>query len=209
MFEMPGLSGNGNPKEDLDRVRRWLMRFVPQLEQELSNLGTDNFTSAYNERLEGLVERTGAEAQKTSAEALAEHILDNENPHKVTLEQLGYTEPQAVWTETEHGWAVTLGGIMLEAMYAAVSVTGEAAGSLYKATVEPGDWDVPFGSLSTTKVDWIAEAGWIGGRHSQTESSAGAFEIYDTAADMAGTAVIIGIGGVTDGGAKETDIIAG
>ena len=75
MFQYPG-SGQDNVKEDVRRLRQWLNQFLPELEHQLSNLGTDNFSTAYNERMEGVTTMTGAGKQKTTSEALAEHLLD-------------------------------------------------------------------------------------------------------------------------------------
>ena len=59
MFNYPG-SMPDNVKEGVDELRRWITKFIPELEQQLSNLGADNFSSAYNERLEGLTALSGA-----------------------------------------------------------------------------------------------------------------------------------------------------
>ena len=208
MFELPGLNTSGDVRSDLASVRRYLARLIPQLEQEMQNLGTDNFTSAYNERLEGLVALTGAQAQKTSAEALAEHILDKSNPHAVTLAQLGHEDPVITMAQTGHGWYMTLCGLMIQARYIQLSGEGAADGSLYMYGTSLGSWDTAFGTLSGSWVKYRGD-GWMGAVSGATETSAGNIQIWNTAAAISATVAVYGIGGVSNGGsAKESDFIS-
>ena len=43
MFEYPKTQASENLKEDVQEIRRWLSRFVPELEQQLADISTDNF----------------------------------------------------------------------------------------------------------------------------------------------------------------------
>ena len=99
MFNLPGLSSKGTAEQDVADLRKYLTMLIPQLEQELSNLSSDNFASDYNEILEGLQSaetiRDGSKADTTTttSQALAAHLQNTKNPHKVTKEQLGITNP--------------------------------------------------------------------------------------------------------------------
>ena len=99
MFNLPGLSSKGTAEQDVLDLRKYLTMLIPQLEQELSNLSSDNFASDYNEILEGLQSAatiqngSKADTTTTTSQALAAHLQNTENPHKVTKEQLGITNP--------------------------------------------------------------------------------------------------------------------
>lgn len=210
MFELPGLNGSGDPKKDLEQVRRWLARFVPELEQQLSNLGTDNFTSAYNERVEGLATLTGAAKSKTTAEAVAEHLLDKNNPHGVTLNQLGHKDPSISMEATDHGWVIKLCGLMIQAKYvqASLAPTQTSVSGIYEAAADMGDWDVPFGTLSACWARVTYRHAWVGCVREADEQSAGYVYVYRTNSSIDPDIVIFGIGGVSDGGeAKESDYV--
>jgi hypothetical protein len=199
MLEMPGRKDSGNLKNDFENLVRWAQRLVPQLEQQMANLGTDNFTSAYNERLEGMTTLTGAPNSKTTAEAVAEHLLDRNNPHHVSLGQLGYEVPQAVVNETTNGGSITLGGIMLQWKTVEVPAgTGTASGQLYYLAGSLGDWDTEFSSLITCWAQQKESSGsnsWIGSIYSQTKTSAGTVKIFrGTESIPACTVTIYGIG---------------
>lgn len=99
MFNLPGLSSKGTAEQDVADLRKYLTMLIPQLEQELSNLSSDNFASDYNEILEGLQsaetiqDGSKADTTTTTSQALAAHLQNTKNPHKVTKEQLGITNP--------------------------------------------------------------------------------------------------------------------
>lgn len=101
MFNLPGLSSRGTAAEDVADLRRYLTMLIPQLEQELMNLSADNFASDYNEIMEGLQSaetiRDGgkADSRTTTSRALAAHLQNTDNPHKVTRAQLGIEEQTA------------------------------------------------------------------------------------------------------------------
>jgi hypothetical protein len=196
MFEMPGLQSTGDVKKDLDQVRRWLARFVPQLEQTLDNLGTDNFTTAYNERLEGLTTLTSAGQQKTTSAAMAEHLLDTNNPHQVTLNQLGYQPPQMQVEEKNSTIILTVSGLMIEIMPVDIAAgTATADGNVFKRTVSMGNWEQEFGALYIAMAVPYSGNIWLGTRSSADSISAGDATIYSAAAAQEAARIyMIGIG---------------
>jgi len=198
MLEMPGRKDSGNLKNDFDNLVRWAQRLVPQLEQQMANLGVDNFTTAYNERLEGLTTLTGAVGSKTTAEAVAEHLLDYKNPHKVTLAQLGYQVPQAQVEEKSGSLLITLGGLMIQIKPVEIEAgTATAEGNVFKRTESAGDWEQEFSALYCAMAVINTGDMWLGSSTDQDETSAGTLTIYTAAAAAgAGTATMIGIGRV-------------
>lgn len=100
MFNLPGMSSRGTAAEDVADLRRYLTMLIPQLEQELMNLSADNFASDYNEMLEGLQSADKltdgkADSKTTTSRALAAHLQNTDNPHRVTRAQLGIEEQTA------------------------------------------------------------------------------------------------------------------
>lgn len=100
MFNLPGLSSRGTAAEDVADLRRYLTMLIPQLEQELTNLSADNFASDYNELAEGLksaqtITDGKADSKTTTSQALAAHLQNTQNPHKVSKAQLGIEEQTA------------------------------------------------------------------------------------------------------------------
>lgn len=200
MFESPGTQMGDDLKRDVQDVKRWLARFVPELEQQLDNISTDNFTSAYNERVEGLRTLSGAPGSKTTADAVAEHLLDYNNPHRVNLSQLGYEVPQAVYTETDHGGNIRLGGLMLQWLDVSIAAgTGDLVyGNVYGRNVSLGNWDVEFGTLYGT---WLQQrgsdgsGGWFGSNWGASKLSAGTVKNMRGEQSMPASSVrIYGIG---------------
>ena len=212
MFEYPGLKQDDNLKDEVENLRLWLSRFVPELERKLEDLGTDNFRTAYNERQEGITPTNGAAKQTSTSAAVAEHLLDHNNPHGLTIGQLKNTGSAIVARETDNGWVMTMLGLMIQAKYVLLeAVSGEETQvtGLNVRTVDLGDWDVPFGSLSAAWPRMVSEDGWIGSHWGPDEETCGTVTIYGTETDTAETLVIIyGIGGMNDGGPKETNTIA-
>ena len=196
MFEYPGSRMGDDLYNDVKDIKSWLNRFVPELEQQLANLGVDNFTSAYNERVEGLTTLSGAPGSKTTAEAVAEHLLDYHNPHKVTLGQLGYAAPEVQAEEKNGSLIITLCGLMIQVKPVTIeSGTATAEGNVFKRTVSAGDWEQEFGTLWTAVAFIMSGDMWLGSRTDADETSAGTLTIYTAAAAAgAGTARIIGIG---------------
>ena len=198
MFEYPGTQMGDDLYKNVQELRRWLSRFIPELEQQLDNLGVDNFTTAYNERVEGLTTLTGAPGSKTTAEAVAEHLLDRNNPHRVTLNQLGYQAPY-VQAQTEDGSTIiTLCGMMIQMKPVTISAATEtASGSVYKRDVSAGDWEIEFEELYMAQPVITDGDLWAGKLTGATETSAGTLTVFSGAsASGAGEAKIIGIGRV-------------
>lgn len=195
MFNYPG-SMPDNVKEGVDELRRWITKFIPELEQQLSNLSADNFSSAYNERLEGLTALSGAGQQKTTSEALAEHLLDRSNPHRVTLSQLGYVAPQLNVEEENGSLILTLCGLMIQLKPIVLEAgTGTAVGQVYRREVSAGDWEREFSALYCAFPILTAGGAWLGRLSNTDEQHAGSLVVF-TAAEMggAGAATMIGIG---------------
>ena len=198
MFEQPGMKHSDNLKDDVENLRRWLCRFVPELEMQLDSLGVDNFTNAYNERMEGLTSLSEAGKQKTTSEALAEHLLDTKNPHKTTLAQLGYKEPTATVEGGDDYLIIRFGGLVVQIKFVALgATTATAAGNVYRHAVDCGDWPVKFESLYATTHSLNTTTNcWAGSLRYQDNEHCGSVYIFSAAASTAaGTLVIIGIGG--------------
>lgn len=163
MFQYPGTRPGENLKDDVQQLRQWLAVFLPELEQQLANLGTDNFTTAYNERIEGVTGLTGAAKQSTTAAAVAEHLLDRNNPHNVTLRQLGYQGPQV--TESEDGTRlITFGGLTMQVRDVPFEATAaEGSSRVYRQEISLGDWAVPFTEILAegTQLAGMTD-GWLG-----------------------------------------------
>lgn len=201
MFELPGLNSTGNVKQDLDQVRRYLARFVPQLEQELQQLGVDPFASALNERREGLTSLSGAANQTSTAAAVAEHLMDKNNPHGVTLRQLGYTEPQAQVYQMDEGMAITLGGLGIEILQVEVPVmTAEAEGTITRQDIALGDWPITYDEIYMAGAQLIGIDGWAGAIRDMDTEHCGTAAVYTTAAETAaGIMMVWAIGRYSNG----------
>lgn len=209
MLDLPGLMSSGELKQDVEQVRRYLARLVPQLDQALSNLSTDNFTSDYNALVKGVTDETSANAAeaKTTSEAIARHMRDYENPHHVTLEGLGYTPPHVLtFWETEHGWAAVIGqGLTIQCKKISLEAgTATGYGSCYYRDVVLGDWDVPtealYGVYISVTAPNLSKAGWCGTVSGASETSAGtARMLYAMSDAQAQEITVYGIGGVSDG----------
>lgn len=182
--------------KDVEDVKRWLTRFVPELEQQLANLGTDNFTTAYNERVEGLTTLSGAPGSKTTAEAVAEHLLDTNNPHKVTLAQLGYEAPRVRVTEKNGTYILDAVGLIIQVKPVDVSAdTATAEGNVFKRTVALGDWEQEFGTIYIAIAVPYSGNVWLGTRSDASNISAGNATLYSAVAEQTASRIyIIGIG---------------
>ena len=110
MLELTGLTSTGDPLRDIDNIRRYLVRLVPQLEMELENAKTDNYLDAKGRIANGMASKKADDAQ-TTAQAIAAHMLDKSNPHGVTLAQLGFSFDRAAQaTFTDTGTVFKIGG---------------------------------------------------------------------------------------------------
>jgi hypothetical protein len=195
MFEYPKTQASENLKEDVQEIRRWLSRFVPELEQQLADISTDNFMTDYNERAEGLTQLTGAGAQKTTAGAVAEHLLDRNNPHGVTLSQLGALRV----VNTENGQVIHLCGLMFQVKKLVISAgEAQAIGNVFYRDVSLGDWDVPFSAIYTEWVDVNSmdqtKDCWLGARRTGGVTGCGRVRLYS--AEAAQEAVRVNIYGI-------------
>lgn len=111
MFELPGLTSTGDTAQDLETVRRYLVRLIPQLEMELADAKADRFGDAYRTRTNGMTSTKPSGEAADGAAALADHILDRQNPHKVTAAQLGISmDAVTARLTTEHATKVRMGG---------------------------------------------------------------------------------------------------
>ena len=107
MLELPGLTNTGDNTRDIDSIRRYLARLIPQLEMELMSAQQDQYLDAYN----ALSQELGTVNGSTTAGALAQHVLDRGNPHKVTLSQLGFSADDLAKVEIlDKGIVLRIGG---------------------------------------------------------------------------------------------------
>lgn len=110
MLELSGLTSSGDLARDVDNIRRYLVRLVPQLEMELENAKTDNYLDAKGRIANGMASGKADDAQ-TTAQAVAAHMLDKGNPHGVTLAQLGFSFDRAAQVNfTDTGMVFRIGG---------------------------------------------------------------------------------------------------
>jgi len=110
LLELSGLTSSGDLARDVDNIRRYLVRLVPQLEMELENAKTDNYLDAKGRIANGMASGKADDAQ-TTAQAVAAHMLDKGNPHGVTLAQLGFSFDRAAQVNfTDTGMVFRIGG---------------------------------------------------------------------------------------------------
>lgn len=109
MFQLPSLTPTGDVRQDLEKMRRYIMAFQSELEQKLYNLSTDNFTSDYNSLKQG-ISVAAQDGSGTASENIAAHILNKNNPHEVTLLQAGAVS--AVVTVKQDAWQSGDDGIL-------------------------------------------------------------------------------------------------
>ena len=108
MLELPGLSSAGSAEADARALRAYLTRLIPQIESILYSLQSDGFADAYNRLRSGMQAEsyTGAQgrarAEATAAQALAAHLMDQNNPHRVTAEQAGIEQALREHVEKYH-----------------------------------------------------------------------------------------------------------
>lgn len=168
MFELPGMTNSGDDKQDLDSIRRYLSRLVPQLEMELMSAREDSYQDELMRQRTGM----GGSNKNATAGALAEHVLRKDNPHGVTLAQLGFNLDKAVAVEfTQHGMMARIGdkrGVQLEVQTVDANAQQWSldSGNIVYAAMPLGDWDRPFEKLFGARAG-ISAANvndvWLGG----------------------------------------------
>lgn len=148
------MMATGDTARDLDTIRRYLVRLVPQLEMELSRAESDRFGEAYAQRVNGMAEAKKSGEAAGGAEALADHLLDRSNPHGVTLAQLGFNIDKIFSFRTgEHSMLLQLGGKQgIQLNWQTVRVTAgtgawEAEASVWQQDVVLGDWEIPLDAM--------------------------------------------------------------
>ena len=198
MFELPGLTSTGDTERDIQAIRRYLTKFVPQLEQELANLGTDNCSTASNERLEGLTSVSQAGKSNSTSEAIANHLMDYSNPHRVTAAQLGITHAAVMrdgadWVYRHEGRQVCCHVLEAEA-----DGTATKTGPLWYRDVDCGDWPAAFDEITASWAAIVRDEAGISmlGTLSGTDTEAcGSVRIWRPAETDEGlTLIVMGVG---------------
>lgn len=152
MLELSGLTSSGDLAIDVDNIRRYLARLIPQLEMELANAKTDNYLDAKGRIANGMASGKADDAQ-TTAQAIAAHMLDKGNPHGVTLAQLGFSFDRAAQVNfTDTGMVFRIGGehgLQINTQRVTVPVTEwTVTGGIAWAEVNLEEWERPTGVLS-------------------------------------------------------------
>ena len=193
MLELPGMTNTGDDKKDLDAIRRYLGRLVPQLEMELTEARQDGYQNAYNALSQGV----GAADTGSTSGALAEHILARNNPHHVTLAQLGYSADKFITvTFLAAGLMVRLGEkkglqIVCQDVTMTISEWTQHGGIAYADIESLGDWEYSFSTLYHENV--MMQAGtdkdfWPGPMAGNDGESMGGIRIYhECGQDASGT----------------------
>lgn len=183
MLEMPGLNNTGDVGMDLEKLRRYLTKLIPQLEMELVNAQQDGYQEAYNAMTKGV----GAVDSNTTAGALVKHELRKDNPHSVTAEQLGLTLGKLVqMTLTETGMVIRVGekrGLQINVQEVQVSVNSWTwnGGVYYADHVELGNWTEKIPLLYYTGVTLHGGNDrdfWPGPMNGATSESIGYIRMY-------------------------------
>lgn len=183
MLELPGMTNSGDDKQDLDAIRRYLARLVPQLEMELMNAREDSYQDELMRKRTGM----GGGSTQHTAGALAEHVLRRDNPHGVTLAQLGFSLDKACTVEfTDHGLVARIGerhGLQLTAHREEIKPTTWRvdAGVVAYTDKALSRWDRPFERLYLTQA-MISAANtndvWLGGLTGSGVTDIGTLRLY-------------------------------
>jgi hypothetical protein len=185
MLELPGLKTTGDSRKDLDAVRRYLARLVPQLEMELQQAQQDGYQDAYTT----LAKSLGTVNTGTTAGALAEHVLRQDNPHKVTLQQLGFSLDNFVTIRTKNSaWIIRIGsdqrGLMVEILDKTVELSRwhQLGGVCYTdPNPDLGPWPekIPLPLwVGVTMRRGMFEDYWSGPMYAWTSEQIGTLRIY-------------------------------
>lgn len=141
MLELPGLTVSGDAGQDVEKILRYLSKLVPQIDMELMNAQQDGYSNAMN----ALSQEIGTVDKNTTAGALAAHELRKDNPHQVTLPQLGFSMERYVRPEyNANGLTVRIGdkrGLMIIVQDVEVTVTEwTQRGGVCWAQADLGEW---------------------------------------------------------------------
>lgn len=191
MLELSGLTSSGDLARDVDNIRRYLVRLIPQLEMELENAKTDNYLDAKGRIANGMASGKADDAQ-TTAQAIAAHMLDKSNPHGVTLAQLGFSFDRAAQaTFTDTGTVFKIGGehgLQINTQKVTVPVTEwTVTGGIAWAEVNLDAWEQRAGVITFVQAQVLhAENNsgqqkddvWTGVIRSYTRDKCGTLRLY-------------------------------
>lgn len=191
MLELPGLISGEDTKEDVQALRRYLGRLIPELEQQLMAAQQDNYQDELNKRVNHV---TGVN-NGTTAGALAEHVRDFNNPHRVTLSQLGFSINKLIsLIRTDNGTVIRIGdkkGLQLnfQTVETTVNIWKQHGGTAHtEAAVQLGEWDMAIPELMTAQVTVTSGAEqdvWAGALKGATGRNIGSIELFtDCAIDV-------------------------
>ena len=214
MLELSGLTSSGDLARDVDNIRRYLVRLIPQLEMELANAKTDNYLDAKGRIANGMASGKPEDAQ-TTAQAIAAHMLDKGNPHGVTLAQLGFSFDRAAQVNfTDTGMVFRIGGehgLQINTQKVTVPVAEWTVnGGIAWAEVNLEEWERPTGVLSYAQAQILGAQNnasqrvddvWCGTIRSFTQEQCGLLRLFkraetEDATDPAERRVTVGIMGV-------------
>ena len=182
MLELPGMNNTGDVRKDLDAIRRYLTKVVPQIDMELMRAQQDDYTDAMN----ALTQEIGTVDKNSTAGALASHELRKDNPHGVTLEQLGFSMGNFVRVKyTSESLVVMIGdkkGLKIVTQDAVRTVREwTQVGGVSFAEVAVGDWEEKIPLLFYTGVSLrggVPSDYWAGPLRGTTNETIGTLRIY-------------------------------
>jgi len=184
MLELPGLIGGENTREDLEALRRYLGRLIPELEQQLINAQQDNYQEELNKRINQVTGVTNG----TTAGALAEHVRDFNNPHRVTLSQLGFSMSKLIsMIRTDHGAMIRIGEKKgLQINFQTVEVTIEEwmqdGGTAHtEQPINLGQWEMEMPELMAVQITVMSNSDqdvWAGAVKGATGKSIGSVMLF-------------------------------
>ena len=182
MLELPGLTHTGDAAQDLESVRRYLSRLVPDLEMELANLKQDRYQEAMN----ALTQNIGTADKNTTAGALAAHELRTDNPHKVTGQQLGLSLGKVCQgTVSRNAMTARIGekrGIQISAQDMEITVSAwQQHGGVAYADADLGTWAAQVPLLISVRTDLrggLYQDYWAGCLRGTDRENIGILRIY-------------------------------
>lgn len=191
MLELSGLTSSGDINRDVDNIRRYLVRLVPQLQMELENAKTDNYLDAKGRIVNKMASGKAEEAQ-TTAQAVAAHLLDKGNPHGVTLAQLGFSFDRAAQVNfTDTGMVFRSGGehgLQINTQTVTVPVTEwTVTGGIAWAEVNLDRWEQRAGVISFVQAQALRAQNnasqrvddvWCGAIRNYTRDECGTLRLF-------------------------------